>query len=263
MNNTDPRHKFYHRVLEVLDAAGVEYLVGGAFALNVLGGIERDTKDFDLMLRPRDVERTLGVCREAGFHAGYAFSHWIAKIHLGDYFIDLIYRAGNGLCEVDDEWFGHAIQAEVFGRTTSLCPPEEMIWQKAFVMERERFDGADIQHLLRSHARTMDWARLIRRFGDDWPVLFSHLVIFGYVYPALRDAIPRGVLDDLFGHLRAEHESVPAGDRTCRGTLLSRAQYLPDVEEWGYRDARNDPRVAMTPQELAAWTNAIDRRQHA
>jgi hypothetical protein len=28
-----------------------------------------------------------------------------------------------------------------------FCPPEEMIWSKAFVMERERYDGADARIL--------------------------------------------------------------------------------------------------------------------
>ena len=102
---------FYRRVLDVLEAESVEFLVGGAFALNSLAGIERDTKDFDLMLRPRDVDRVLQACRVAGFRADYAFSHWIAKIHFGEHFIDLIYRAGNGLCEVDDLWFANAPQA--------------------------------------------------------------------------------------------------------------------------------------------------------
>jgi hypothetical protein len=263
MSNANSGHDFYCRILDILDATGVEFLVGGAFALDFLAGIQRDTKDFDLMLRPRDVERALGACRDGGFYSGYAFSHWIAKVHHGEHFIDLIFRAGNGLCEVDDEWFAAAPRAEVLGRPLLLCPAEEMIWQKAFVMERERFDGADIQHLLHANARTLDWTRLARRFGDDWRVLLSHLILFGYVYPALRDTVPLALLDDYLRRLRAEAESSPAKDKTCAGTLLSRAQYLPDVEQWGYDDARNQARVAMTAQELAAWTNAIDRRQHA
>jgi hypothetical protein len=27
---------------------------------------------------------------------------------------------------------------------------EEMVWQKAFIMERERFDGADVVHLIQA-----------------------------------------------------------------------------------------------------------------
>ena len=43
-------------------------------------------------------------------------------------------------------------------------------------------------------------------------------------------------------------------ERVCFGTLLSRAQYLHDVREEGFRDARLDERCRMTMAELEAWT---------
>ncbi|HEY5894651.1 MAG TPA: nucleotidyltransferase family protein [Chthoniobacterales bacterium] len=254
---------FYHRILDVLEAADIDFLVGGAFALRAYTGVERDTKDFDLMLRPRDVENALSVCRQAGLRADYTFTHWIAKVHLGEHFIDLIYRAGNGLCEVDDGWFDASRDAEVMGRKLRLCPPEEMVWQKAFIMERERFDGADIQHLLRSCAADMDWPRLIGRFGSHWRVLLSHLILFGFVYPNESDAVPARILRTLLTRLRKEisrSNNTYNKDRVCRGTLLSREQYLPDVEQWGYQDARTDDASQITSQEIVAWTNAIDHR---
>jgi hypothetical protein len=45
----------------------------------------------------------------------------------------------------------------------------------------------------------------------------------------------------------------------CQGTLLSRAQYLVDVDEWGYEDARMQPRGAMTEDQVRQWTAAIDK----
>ena len=47
-------------------------------------------------------------------------------------------RVIGGLCEVDDLWFKYAAPGQVFGFPVKFCPPEEMIWSKAFVMERER-----------------------------------------------------------------------------------------------------------------------------
>jgi hypothetical protein len=32
----------------------------------------------------------------------------------------------------------------------------------------------------------------------------------------------------------------PPAERVCRGTLLSRTQYVVDVERWGYADGRLD-----------------------
>jgi hypothetical protein len=45
------------------------------------------------------------------------------------------------------------------------------------------------------------------------------------------------------------------GAQPCQGTLLSRSQYLPDLER-GYRDARLPPYGRLTPDEVEAWTDA-------
>jgi hypothetical protein len=58
---------------------------------------------------------------------------------------------------------------------------------------------------------------------------------------------------------RLEHEKSEAGaPPLCRGTLLSRAQYLADVRGGGFRDARLEPRSEMSGEEIEAWTAAID-----
>ena len=66
-----------------------------------------------------------------------------------------------------------------------LVAAEEMIWSKAFVMERERYDGADITHILRKSGATLDWVRLLRRFDLHAALLLSHLVLFQFVYPRI------------------------------------------------------------------------------
>ncbi|HET6408311.1 MAG TPA: hypothetical protein VFG14_10565, partial [Chthoniobacteraceae bacterium] len=106
-------NEFYCTALDILRDASVEFLVGGAFALRTYTGIDRDTKDLDLMIRPRDVDRAISAYQGAGFRADYAFSHWLAKVHCGEHFIDIIFRAGNGLCEVDDRWFSAAREVEI------------------------------------------------------------------------------------------------------------------------------------------------------
>ena len=62
----------------------------------------------------------------------------------------MIFRSGNGLCPVDENGSSTRVRGEVMGRAAPLCPAEEMIWSKAFVMGRERFDGADVIHLVRA-----------------------------------------------------------------------------------------------------------------
>ena len=43
----------------------------------------------------------------------------------------------------------------------------------------------------------------------------------------------------------------------CQGTLISRAQYLVDVERWDYADPRLAPRGNMTYDECLRWTAGI------
>lgn len=244
----------YRDALRALKRAGVPVLVGGAYAFARHAGIARHTKDFDLFLRAADVSRALDALAAAGYRTEVTYAHWLAKAFRGDYFIDLIHSSGNGVAPVDDEWFAHASDGVLFGVPARLVPAEEMIWQKAFIMERDRFDGADINHLLRACGDRLDWDRLLERFGRNWPVLYAHLVLFGFAYPAEAGRVPAWVMDELADRRAAAR---PRGGRVCRGTLLAALQYLPDLERWHYEDARLAPSGSMTREQVAAWTEGL------
>src|SRR5256885_6431485 len=252
--------EFHRKSVAVLQAAQIPFLIGGAYVVEVYAGVSRSTKDFDLYIQPNDVKSALDALAQAGYETELTFPHWLAKaIYDGDV-LDLIFRAGNGLCEVDDSWFERARDEELLGTPVKLCAPEEMIWMKAFIMERERFDGADIAHILRCWAKEMDWPHLVRRFGPDWRVLLSHLILFGYIYPGERARIPTAVMEELLERLRSEANKA-GPERLCRGTLLSRQQYLVDVQDWGFRDARLEERVQMNEKDIADWTDAIEKEE--
>ncbi|HMQ31763.1 MAG TPA: hypothetical protein PKD53_13635 [Chloroflexaceae bacterium] len=248
----------YRRALQALGEAGAPFLIGGAYAFAEVTGIERHTKDLDLFVRERDLRGVLAVLEGAGFSCEVAFSHWLAKAWHGDHFLDLIFTSGNAVAPVDDGWFAHACPRALLGVPVLLCAPEELIWSKAFVQERERYDGADVAHLIRCAGPRLDWRRLLGRFGPNWRVLLSHLVLFGFVYPGERDTVPAWVMAELARRLAEETATRPADERLCRGTLLSREQYLVDVERWGYADARLRPEGRMTEDEIARWTAAIE-----
>jgi hypothetical protein len=228
--------------------------VGGTYALERHAGIQRRTKDVDLFIRRESFESAARALEEAGFDVELTHPHWLAKAKRDEWQADLIFAGGNGLARVDDEWFTHGVRASVFDIPVLLCPAEETVWSKSFVMERERFDGADVLHILRESAERLDWRRLLSRYGPHAAVLLAHLVLFRFVYPTEAQRIPRWVLDAA----RAQAESAPPAGRLCRGTLLSRAQYRVDIEEWGYQDARLAPYGSMTPEQVALWTVDTD-----
>ena len=248
--------------MRLLKKAKIPFLVGGAFALRAHTGILRDTKDFDLMMSQDSVRRALTLFQEAGFRAEMAFTHWLAKVHHGELFIDLIFNSGNGLCPVDPLWMEYAQDRSVLGVPAKLCPAEEMIWQKAFIMERERFDGADILHLLLKGSPEMDWNRLLMRFRHHEAVLLSHLLLFQYAYPSHRQNIPSDVMRQLLRKASAQPLKNLAPE-VCRGTYLSREQYLPDIDRWGFEDARRLGEMALTLGEIETWTSAIDHAKFA
>jgi predicted nucleotidyltransferase len=255
-------NRLHHRSVVALQDAGIPFLIGGAYVVEVYTGVSRQTKDFDLYLRPQHIDLALDALKRAGYETEKTFPHWLAKAERGRDCIDLIFRAGNGLCEVDDSWFERAHNSKLLDLRVKLCAPEEMIWMKAYIMERERFDGADIAHILQSWAERLDWPHLVRRFGPDWRVLLSHLVLFGYIYPGERGKIPTEIMDDLIGRLQSEKRTAVA-NRICNGTLLSRKQYLLDIRERGFRDARLQARVHMNAKDIAHWTRAIAKEESA
>ena len=250
--------RFYRDVLTSLERAEVPCLVGGAFAFTRYTGIQRPTRDFDVFLRHQDVERALEVLAAAGFHTERTFPHWLAKARSDEFLVDLIYGSGNGVAPVDDEWFTYSMPEEIVGIPARLVPPEELIWSKAFIMERERYDGADVVHLLHARGRTLDWERLLARFGDRWRVLLLNLVLYGFVYPGEPAPAPTALIESLLDRAHADLRVKPTDERICQGTLISREQYLVDIQCRGYADARLVPRGSMSDEDIALWTNAIE-----
>jgi len=251
-----PSREFYREAMEFLAKANVPFLVGGAFAFVHQAGIDRSTKDLDIFVRPSDVQALLRASTAAGFEADLFYSHWLAKIRSPSGYVDVIFSSGNGVAVVDDQWFEHATEREVLGVRVLVAPPEESIWSKAFVMERERFDGADVAHIILAVGEGLDWRRLIERFGPHWRVLLAHLVLFGFIYPSQRSRVPAAVIEELMQRLAAETQSPDAEDPICYGTLLSWSQYLGDVLGGAFRDARIRPHGNLTPDEVARWTSA-------
>ena len=252
------RYGFYRAVLESLKECQRPFLVGGGYALEQHVGILRDNKDLDVVVQPADASIIMAHLSDRGYQTKLCFPHWLGKIAGEKYFVDIIFSSGNGVCEVDPSWFEHAVPGEILGVKVKFCAPEELIWSKAFVMERERFDGADVAHIIRTCGSQLDWARLLKRFDAHWQVLLGHLILFDFIYPSERSLVPASLMRELLDRLQSEKGEPLSRNRVCRGTLLSRSQYRTDLERWGYQDARQLPCGSMTPEDAASWSAAAD-----
>jgi hypothetical protein len=246
--DAEARNGFFRSALTVLTESGIPVMVGGAYALERYTGVARQTKDIDVFVRPNDVRRALEILAEAGFGTELTDSMWLAKAYHEGFLMDIIFSSGNHLSIVDDVWIQHAPDAEVLGVPVKLCPAEEILWSKMFIMERERFDGADVAHILLRRGKELDWDRLLMRVDAYWEVLLAHVILFDFIYPGERDAIPERIRSELSKRLVDKDQRKQEDlDRLCRGPLLSKAQYHIDLKLWGYRDAR-----ALSPHAEAA-----------
>src|SRR2546430_6624180 len=194
-------------------------------------GIARNTKHRDLFIRPSDRDRALDLLKDAGYRTEFFYEFWISKALSGEAFVDILYHSGNGLSPVDDEWFKHSIEHEILGYRTRLVPVEEQLCSKAFVQDRDRYDGTDVAHLLLARADKMDWQRLLRRFAHHERVLFAHLILFGYIYPSEKHNIPARVMEHLIDAMKREPANV--NQRICWGTNISQKGYGTPLREWG------------------------------
>jgi len=227
---------FYRSALAILVESQIPFMVGGAYAMRHYAGVVRDTKDLDVFCTTSDHVHLLHVLSEAGYATEITDATWLAKAFHGDHLLDLIFGSRNNVCPVDDSWFEHAPRVTLMDCEVLLVAPEEVLWTKALVQDRDRFDGADVMHLLRRQGRDLDWRRLLLRMEPHWEVLLAHLIQFRWIYPAERDIVPTWVMEELLSREHAQLTAPVSVEKICRGSLLSKLQYQIDIEEWGYRE---------------------------
>jgi hypothetical protein len=223
--------------LRILNGAGIRYVVAGAVALGHYTGLWRNTKDLDLFLVRSDLTAALTILATHGYTIDEPAEHWLANARRGQYYVDLIHGFGGWRAPIDEEWYARGVPATVLGQAVRVAPVEEMIWIKAYVAHRERFDGADILHLIEACGRSLDWGHLLERFDDCSELLLFYLCLYEFAYPSRRDDVPSPIKQELVRRFKQHLFAPNAGSPVCRGILLDRFSFLVDVRE-GLADGR-------------------------
>lgn len=244
----DPiQENLYRGVLLSLRDHHLPYAVSGAFALQQHTGIWRVTKDLDLFLTSETVPQALCLLREKGFRCEICDPVWLAKAHHGDFFVDLITGMSNAVIVVDDSWIVRSTPTVVFGVETRVLAAEELIASKLFVTRRERFDGADIAHIIFGSRGNLDWDRIFYLIGEHWEILLWSLILFRYVYPAQTDYVPAQVWNNLLTRFTAELQNHNR-HALFRGSLIDEKMFAIDVKEWGFADLLAEHRERRMPK---------------
>ncbi len=237
----------FRAVLQHLNETSVPYVVSGAAALRQHTGICRDTKDLDLFLASEHVQAALRSLQEEGFETQVSDPVWLAKAHRGEFYVDLITGMSNAVIVVDQSWIDRGMSADIFGVPVKIIAPEELIASKLFVTRRERFDGADIAHVIFGTRGRLDWQRLMDLVAEHWEMLLWGLLLYHYVYPAHSDYVPCELWHDLIGRLR---DSLAHLDKSApfRGSLIDPMMFAIDVNEWGMENLLENYRAQRLPK---------------
>lgn len=229
-------HAFYREALKLLQESGADFMLGGAFALFHYTDIYRDTKDLDIFCRSKDYPKILKFFGDKGFKTELSDVRWLAKIFKGEYFIDVIFDSVNNICRIDDSWLEHAVSAEFVGINVKLLSPEDLIWCKIYVQNRERFDGADVNHMLLKQGKQLDWKRLLSRLDQHWHLLLAQIINFQFVYPSdYQEIIPKWLFDELIQRATEQYDLPPPKEKVCRGPTIDQTQYSIDIKDWNYK----------------------------
>jgi hypothetical protein len=237
----------FEEVLTVLEEKHVPYAVSGAFALRQHTGICRFTKDLDLFMTAETSKHAFAYLRERGFECEVCDPVWLAKARKDEFFVDLITGMSNGVIVVENSWIERARPAVVHGVTSRVLAPEELVASKLFVAKRERFDGADIAHVIYGTYKAFDWKRELELVGENWEILFWSLVLFRYVYPAQTHYVPAEVWGEL---LEKFQKAITTRDSKARfrGSLVDENMFAIDLNEWGLDNLLEERRAQRLSQ---------------
>jgi hypothetical protein len=168
--------------------SGVPVMLGGGFALATFTDRWRDTKDIDFYVHPQDRDEVIESLTNAGFRDYYPQlpydRKWIYRSIQSNVIVDIIWSMANQRARVDDLWFERAGTLKLRGQHLLLIPPEELMWCKLYILQRDHCDWSDVFNLIYAVGPTLDWEHLIWRLEDDVPLLKAVLHVYGWLCPS-------------------------------------------------------------------------------
>jgi hypothetical protein len=197
---SDAEWRVYRMVIDEAQKRGIRFALGGAFAVAVYTGYWRNTKDLDLYVLPEYRDRMIAVVQDAGLRDYYDENPydrwWIYRGHQGDIIVDTMWAMANHRAQIDELWMSGP-EIELRGYRMRVLPVEAMLWDKLYIVQRERCDWPDVLNLLYAEGRHLRWEYLLGRMGADAALLGGVLSVFAWIAPGSARELP----DWLWGRL--------------------------------------------------------------
>lgn len=191
----------YAEAIKTFRSIGVPFMLGGGFALAAFTGRWRDTKDIDFYILPEDRERVIPALLAAGFSDYFSERpydrKWIYRSSKSGVIVDIIWSMANQRAQVDTVWFERAANLELRGERLLIIPPEELMWCKLYILQRDHCDWTDLFNLLYAAGPKLDWSHLLARLEEDTALLKALLQVYGWLCPNRIQQLPETLWQQL------------------------------------------------------------------
>jgi hypothetical protein len=241
----------FSAVIRGLRKRGVPFVLAGGFGFSHYSGFWRNTKDMDVLVTPADFTAAAEVVLTCGFEDYFDVlpydRSWIFRAHQGHVIVDIIDGFANHVDVVEESWFARSTPGEFAGEPVRYLSPEDLIWTKLFVFQRDRCDWTDLLNIIRGLEGSLDWNFLLRRVGEHWRLLAALVDVYDWLCPAERGFIPDSLREELARRRRRPEDSTP-----MRADLLDSRHWL------------TEPGAGLSVSELdsAAPARGDSGRQH-
>ncbi|MCE5314159.1 MAG: nucleotidyltransferase [Armatimonadota bacterium] len=234
----DKDRETYLSALGALGESGIDYMLGGAFAIYHYTQWWRNTHDIDVYLVKEDVPIAVRALDAAGFHdigeQAEGDNQWIYHAARESMIVDVIWRFANLENYITRDWLRRAPVGHFLGIDVKFMPLEETIWIKAFVINRHRCDWPDVMRVIRAQCSNLDWDRLLDLLDEHWLLLAGLIDVFDWQHPDSVGCIPERIREELIARRRQYWASPPKG--------IEREHLL-------------DPWIHYRADEYAVWRN--------
>ena len=148
-----------------LRGAGIAHALTGAPACWVYGAPELGI-DWDLVVRPEDVNRAAAALDDAGLRVERPPEGWLIKAWDGDVLVDIIFQP-RGLT-MTDEVFARGETREVMAISVNMMSLEDVFATKLLALDEHNCDYSALLLRARSLREQIDWDELRDR-TEEWP----------------------------------------------------------------------------------------------
>lgn len=223
--------EIYRRVISKANDRGLRFAIGGGLAVNAYTGLQRNTKDLDIYVTPAGCKAMVEILSLAGLSDYYERSpydrKWIYRGYADGVIVDVIWAMANQAAEVDEAWLSRGPDVEIAEQRLRLLPPEELLWTKLYVVQRDRCDWPDVLNLIYSKGGVMDWRHLLKRLGDDAALLAGVLSLFAWLCPGRVRTVPGWLWEQLNLIEPPPSATSRECDRHHVGLIDSRPWFIP------------------------------------